>query len=63
MSIQSSYDEILEDTRCPNCGTVGMVPNGGYDWECPNCGYEGTLEDDEEDEEETEEDEEEADED
>ena len=46
MSIQSAYDEILEDTVCPVCGTVGMLPDGGYDWICPECGHEGTLEED-----------------
>jgi uncharacterized Zn finger protein (UPF0148 family) len=46
MSIQSAYDEILEDTQCPNCGCVGMLPNGSFDYCCPNCDYEGSLEDD-----------------
>jgi len=50
MSIHSAYDEMLEDKKCPRCGTVGMLPNGGFDWECPECGCEGTF-DDEEDEE------------
>ncbi len=44
MSIQSAYDEMLEDQECPVCGTVGMLPNGGFDWVCPNCGHEGTFE-------------------
>ena len=47
MSIQSAYDEILEDTECPECGTQGMLPDGDLDWICPNCGYEGSLLDDE----------------
>lgn len=47
MSLQEAYDEMLEDTRCPKCGCVGMLPNGGFDWICPNCDYEGTLEDEE----------------
>lgn len=46
MSIQSAYDEILEDTECPVCHTVGMMPDGDFDWVCPNCGYEGSLSDD-----------------
>lgn len=49
MSLQSVFDDILEDTRCPRCGTVGMLPNGGFDWICPNCDYEGSVEDDEDD--------------
>ena len=49
MSLQSAYDEILEDTTCPMCGTVGMMPDGGFDWMCPECGYEGTLDDEDED--------------
>lgn len=48
MSIQSAYDAMLEDMQCPNpdCGHVGMLPNGDFDWVCPECGCEGTFEDD-----------------
>lgn len=43
-SLHSVYDEILEDTECPNCHKVGMLPDGGFDYVCPECGYEGSLE-------------------
>ena len=45
MSIQSSFDEILEDMECPNseCRHVGMRSIGGWSYECPECGYEGTY--------------------
>lgn len=33
------YDELT----CPNCGWIGLEPNGGYSVECPACGYECTL--------------------
>lgn len=46
MSLQSTYDEILEDTECPVCHTIGMLPDGGFDWICPNCGHEGSVSDD-----------------
>ena len=48
MPIQSAYDEILEETSCQNCGCVGMLPNGGFDYGCPECGHEGTLEENDE---------------
>lgn len=48
MSLQSAYDDMLEDTACPSCGCVGMLPNGGFDYVCPSCGYEGTLSDEDE---------------
>lgn len=53
-SIQSAYDEILEDTACPQCHTVGMLPDGGLEYICPECGYEGSLDESEEDEDEEE---------
>lgn len=56
-SLQSVFDDILESTKCPECGTVGMVPDGDYDWSCPNCGYEGTLESEEDEDDEDDEDE------
>lgn len=43
MSMQSTYDEILEDQECLICGAVGMESDGGFDYVCPNCEYEGTL--------------------
>lgn len=46
MSLQSAYDDILEDMVCPICGHVGMDSDGGFDYSCPNCDYEGTLEND-----------------
>ena len=48
------YESMLDDKRCPICGHVGMLPNGGFDYECSECGYEGTFldEDDEDDEDE-----------
>lgn len=46
MSIQSIYDDMLEDKVCPRCGHVGMVPDGGFDFYCPECDYEGSFEDD-----------------
>ena len=48
MPIQSAYDEIIEETSCPNGGCVGMLPNGGFDYVCPECGHEGTLEENDE---------------
>ena len=50
MSIGSAYDAILEDMECPECGHVGMEANGGFEYICPNCDYEGSLEEDFEDE-------------
>jgi hypothetical protein len=46
MSIQSVFDEMLEDTECPKCNNVGALPIGGGDYECsnPDCGYTGTIE-------------------
>ncbi len=43
MSLQSAFDEILEDKECPRCQHIGMDSDGGFDFVCPNCGYEGTL--------------------
>ena len=43
MSVQSAFDSMLEDKKCPECGTVGMNSIGGWEYECPNCGNEGTL--------------------
>ena len=43
MSIQSIYDEILEDKVCLMCGHTGMEADGGFDYFCPECGYEGTI--------------------
>ena len=51
MTVQSSFDEILESIVCPFCGTEGMISDGGYDYCCPNCDYEGTLEDEDYEEE------------
>lgn len=51
MSLQSSYDDILESFVCPICGTEGMISDGGYEYFCPNCGHEGSLEDDDYEEE------------
>ncbi len=45
MTLNEAYDAIIEDTVCPNCLTIGMQPDGGFDWICPECGYEGSLED------------------
>lgn len=39
----SAYDEMLEDMVCPECGCVGMLPNGSYEYSCPNCYYEGNM--------------------
>ena len=53
MNLHEAYDLILEDTTCPVCSCVGMLPDGDYDYLCPNCGYEGSLSDeDDEDEDE-----------
>lgn len=52
MSLQSAYDDILEDLVCKNCGAVGMESDGGLDYFCPVCGQEGTLEDEEDEEDE-----------
>jgi tRNA(Ile2) C34 agmatinyltransferase TiaS len=46
MKITEAFDEILEDTVCPKCGTVGMNSIGSWDYECPNCDYEGSVEND-----------------
>ena len=46
MSIGSAYDDILEDMVCPNCGHVGMDPDGGFEYTCPICDYSGSLSDD-----------------
>ena len=43
MSIQSGFDEMLEDMQCPECGHIGMDSIGGWSYECPECGYEGTY--------------------
>lgn len=40
------YDEF----ECPNCGHLGVMPDGGYDYECSECGYEGSFIDDEDEE-------------
>lgn len=45
ITLQSNYDDLIEDIECPECHTVGMLPDGGFDWICLNCGYEGGLED------------------
>lgn len=37
------YDEL----ECPNCGHIGLLPNGDFDVECPSCDYEGSLSDEE----------------
>jgi len=46
MSVQSVFDEILEDAECPKCTTVGAYPIGDGDYECrnPECDYTGTVE-------------------
>lgn len=38
------YDEIV----CDECGHVGVLPDGGFDWVCPVCGHEGSLEESDE---------------
>ena len=53
MSLQSAYDDILDDMQCIRCGHVGMEPDGGYSYYCPICGYEGSLSNDEDEEEES----------
>ena len=33
------YEFIDEDElECPNCGHIGLMPNGGDEYECPCCG-------------------------
>lgn len=49
-NLHSAYDEILESIECPVCHTTGMLPDGGIDYICPECGYEGSLEDENDDE-------------
>lgn len=48
MSLQSAFDEVLEDMVCPLCGTRSIVPDGSFDYACsnPGCNYQGSLEDD-----------------
>lgn len=33
------YDEL----QCPNCGHIGLLPNGDFDAECPECETEVDL--------------------
>lgn len=39
LSMSIDYDDI----ECDRCGHVGVLPDGGFDWECPACGFEGSL--------------------
>lgn len=32
-----------DDIECPSCGSVGVVPDGDFDYTCLSCDYEGTL--------------------
>lgn len=45
MASMIDYDEY----ECDNCGKVGVIPDGGFDYICSSCGYEGSLYDDEDD--------------
>ena len=39
MASMIDYDEY----ECDNCGKVGVIPDGGFDYICSSCGYEGTI--------------------
>ena len=28
ITLQSNYDDLIEDIECPECHTVGMLPDG-----------------------------------
>lgn len=42
------WDINYGDMRCPKCGHIGLVPNGGFDVACPECEEDFSIEDIEE---------------
>ena len=38
-----SFEEILEELECPQCGASDFEPNGSFDIVCRNCDAEYEL--------------------